>query len=47
MDRELLNKGVLRLEWAKTHMGVLAEVRKELVKGGSLKGKRIGMALHV
>jgi adenosylhomocysteinase len=47
MDRELLKKGSLRLEWARSHMGVLAEVRKELVKGKALRGKRIGMALHV
>jgi adenosylhomocysteinase len=47
MDSELMNKGVLRLEWAKSHMGVLAKVRRELIDGKSLKGKRVGMALHV
>jgi adenosylhomocysteinase len=44
---DLLQKGMLRLEWAKTHMDVLAQVRAEMVKKKSLKGKRVGMALHV
>jgi adenosylhomocysteinase len=44
---DLLQKGILRLDWAKEHMGVLAQVRSEMVKDKSLKGKRVGMALHV
>ena len=44
---DLMQRGVLRLEWAKTHMDVLANVREEMVRKKSLKGKRVGMALHV
>ncbi|TLZ61202.1 MAG: adenosylhomocysteinase [Methanobacteriota archaeon] len=43
---ELVNRGVLRLEWARAHMPVLAVVRKGLVESGALKGVKIGMALH-
>jgi adenosylhomocysteinase len=47
MDQELLQKGVLRLNWAREHMRVLSKVREELIGMGKLRGKRIGMALHV
>ncbi len=47
MSRDLVQKGVKRLEWAKKHMKVLEKVRNELTKKKSLKGQRIGMALHV
>ena len=43
---ELAERGALRLEWARTHMPVLAAVRAELVKSKALKGLKIGMALH-
>ncbi len=43
---ELVDRGVLRLEWARAHMPVLAAVREGLVKGKALRGLRIGMALH-
>ncbi|MEM3396360.1 MAG: adenosylhomocysteinase [Thermoplasmata archaeon] len=36
-----------RIEWALTHMRVLAEVREQMRKSGFLKGKKIAMALHV
>jgi len=44
---DLLGKGVRRLEWARAHMGVLAEVRDRLAREQTLKGLKIGMALHV
>lgn len=44
---DLLQKGVRRLEWARAHMGVLADVRDRLAREQTLKGLRIGMALHV
>lgn len=47
MSKDLVKKGVERLEWAKEHMKVLEKVRNELTKKKSLKGMRIGMALHV
>ena len=47
MTSELLQKGIDRLNWAKTHMDVLGEVEKRLIDGGALEGLRIGMALHV
>ncbi|HLE46421.1 MAG TPA: adenosylhomocysteinase [Thermoplasmata archaeon] len=43
---ELAERGALRLEWARTHMPVLAAVRAELVKSKALKGLKVGMALH-
>lgn len=47
MSDDLLVKGVRRLEWAETHMRVLAEIRRRLVEEKVLKGVKIGMALHV
>ena len=46
-DNDLLIKGVRRLEWANSHMPVLKEIRERLVKEQSLKGVKVGMALHV
>ena len=43
---ELVEKGVKRLEWARTHMPVLAKVREELKDSGVLNGLKISMALH-
>jgi adenosylhomocysteinase len=43
----LADKGARRLEWARDHMPVLGRVRKRLAEEGSLKGVRVGMALHV
>lgn len=42
-----LKRGIARLEWADTHMRVLAEIRKRLVKDRPLEGIKVGMALHV
>ncbi|MBU4256580.1 MAG: adenosylhomocysteinase, partial [Candidatus Thermoplasmatota archaeon] len=43
----LIKKGKKRLEWAKTHMPVLTEIRERIVKEKSLENIKIGMALHV
>ncbi|MCG7845094.1 MAG: adenosylhomocysteinase, partial [Methanomassiliicoccales archaeon] len=47
MDRELLLKGSRRLGWAEAHMNVLKEVGGRMQGEGSLKGVKVGMALHV
>jgi adenosylhomocysteinase len=47
MSEDLLVKGVRRLEWAETHMPVLAEIGRRLVEEKILSGVKIGMALHV
>ena len=43
---ELVDRGVLRVEWARAHMPVLAAVREGLVSSKALKGVKVGMALH-
>ncbi len=45
--KELVERGVQRLEWARDHMAVLGAVREDLRASGILKGLRIAMALHV
>jgi adenosylhomocysteinase len=47
MSKDLLDKGIKRLEWAREHMRVLGNIRNDLKKSGVLKGVKIGMALHV
>ncbi len=47
MDSELLIKGSRRLGWAEAHMAVLREVGERMRQEGSLRGVRVGMALHV
>jgi adenosylhomocysteinase len=47
MKNDLLEAGARRLEWARSHMGVLGEVKKELQAGKGLAGKKIGMAVHL
>ncbi len=44
---ELVEKGVRRLEWARAHMSVLQDIKERLVSEGTLKGVKVGMALHV
>jgi adenosylhomocysteinase len=39
--------GLRKLEWARTHMKVLRSIAEEMKESQSLKGIRIGMALHV
>lgn len=43
----LVEEGVRRIEWARTHMGVLKEIRAEFEKTQPFAGLKIGMALHV
>ena len=43
---ELLRKGINRIEWAKTHMKVLAKIRDRMVKERIFEGLKVGMALH-
>ena len=43
---ELVERGVKRIEWARAHMPVLAAIREALRTSRSLKGLKIGMALH-
>lgn len=44
---EHIRKGVRRLEWARAHMAVLAEIHHRFVQERTLEGVRIAMALHV
>src|SRR3989441_4939269 len=44
---ELGDVGAHRVEWARDHMPVLAAIRDELKQKKTLRGLRIGMALHV
>ena len=45
-DNELLEKGIMRLRWAETHMPVLEAVRERFRKEKPFKGLKVGMALH-
>src|SRR2546423_12402827 len=44
---ELSERGARRIEWARDHMPVLAAIRDSLKEKKTLRGLRIGMALHV
>src|SRR2546428_1608765 len=44
---QLGEAGARRIEWAREHMPVLAAIREEFKAKKSLRGLRIGMALHV
>ena len=44
---ERLEEGIRRIEWARTHMGVLGAIRARFEKEQPFAGLRIGMALHV
>ena len=44
---ELAERGARRIEWARDHMPVLMTIREELIRKKTLRGLRIGMALHV
>jgi len=46
MDEELLQKGLLRLQWAEAHMHVLSKIRERMARERPLQGLRVGMALH-
>jgi len=43
---ELLEKGINRIEWAKTHMKVTGRIRDRMVKEKVFDGLKVGMALH-
>ncbi len=43
---ELLEKGVNRIEWARTHMKVLGKIRERMVREKVFEGMKVGMALH-
>ncbi len=45
-NKELVEKGVRRIEWAKTHMKVLENIRDRMVKEKTFEGLKVGMALH-
>ncbi len=45
--KESVEAGLRKIEWARAHMQVAAEVGKQVNKRGALKGIKIGMALHV
>jgi len=45
-EKKLVEKGVRRIEWAKTHMPVLAKIRERMVKKQTFEGVKVGMALH-
>ena len=42
----LLEKGINRIEWAKTHMKVTGRIRDRMVKEKVFEGLKVGMALH-
>lgn len=46
-EKELIESGNMKMEWARNHMPVLAIVRERFEKEKPLKGLKIGMALHV
>ncbi|MBX8642725.1 MAG: adenosylhomocysteinase [Thermoplasmata archaeon] len=46
-DKDILEKGIRRIEWAKTHMDVLSLTSRRIAERGMLKGLKIAMALHV
>src|SRR4030042_732826 len=43
---ELLEKGINRIEWARTHMKVTGRIRDRMVKEKVFEGLKVGMALH-
>lgn len=46
-NEAMLKSGNQKIAWAKNHMPVLAEIREEFVRNQPLKGRKVGMALHV
>ena len=46
-DIKLADSGGLKVEWARAHMPVLMEIKKEFSKEKPLEGIRVGFALHV
>jgi adenosylhomocysteinase len=46
-EKELIESGNMKMEWARSHMPVLAIIRERFEKEKPLKGLKVGMALHV
>jgi adenosylhomocysteinase len=46
-EKELIESGNMKMDWARNHMPVLAIVRKKFEEEKPLKGLKVGMALHV
>lgn len=46
-EKELIESGNMKMDWARNHMPVLAIVREKFEEEKPLKGLKIGMALHV
>jgi len=46
-DIKLADSGGLKVEWARAHMPVLMEIKKEFSQEKPLEGIRVGFALHV
>jgi adenosylhomocysteinase len=46
-NKEMIESGDQKIAWARLHMPVLAAVREQFIRDQPLKGRRIGMALHV
>lgn len=44
---KLVESGNQKIAWARSHMPVLAAIREQFVKEQPLKGRKVGMALHV
>ncbi|AFV23213.1 S-adenosyl-L-homocysteine hydrolase [Methanolobus psychrophilus R15] len=46
-EKEMVDSGRQKIEWARSHMPVLAAIREQFEREKPLKGHRVGMALHV
>jgi adenosylhomocysteinase len=46
-EKEIIESGNMKMDWARKHMPVLALVRENFEKEKPLKGLKVGMALHV
>ncbi len=46
-EKELIESGNMKMEWARNHMPVIAIIREKFEKEKPLKGLKVGMALHV
>ncbi len=46
-NKELIESGNMKMDWARNHMPVLAIVRERFEKEKPLRGLKVGMALHV
>jgi adenosylhomocysteinase len=46
-EKEDIESGNMKMDWARSHMPVLAVIRKNFEEEKPLKGLKVGMALHV